>query len=141
RQSRSLTYVALGAFHSGRAEEAMEPFKQAAALAGEAGDKRLQLLALNSAGTLLGEVGRAEEALYFYAQSLALCREQNERRGEALVLRNIGRIYTSSRDYSKAQESLQSSLDISHALSEPRLEYDALVHLASLANARENYEM
>lgn len=141
RQSRSLTYVALGAFHSGRAEEAIEPFKLAAALAGEAGDKRLQLLALNSAGTLLGEVGRAEEALYFYAQSLALCREQNERRGEALVLRNIGRIYTSSRDYSKAQEALQSSLDISRALSEPRLEYDALGRLAALANARENYEL
>jgi len=141
RQSRSLTYVALGAFHSGRPEEAIEPFKQAAALAGEAGDKRLQLLALNSAGTLLGEVGRAEEALYFYAQSLALCREQNDRRGEATVLRNLGRVYTSSRDYSKAQEALQSSLDISRALGEPRLEYDALTLLAGLENARANYKL
>ena len=141
RQSRSLTYVALGAFHSGRAEEAIEPFKQAAALAGEAGEKRLQLLALNSAGTLLGEVGRAEEALYFYAQSLALCREQKDRRGEATVLRNLGRVYTSSRDYSKAHEFLQSSLDISRALSEPRLEYDALTLLAGLENARADYKL
>jgi tetratricopeptide (TPR) repeat protein len=141
RQSRSLTYVALGAFHSGRAEEAIEPFKKAAALAGEAGEKKLQLLALNSAGTLLAEVGRAEEALYFYAQALALCREQNDQRAEATVLRNIGRIYTTSRDYSKAQEYLQSSLNLSRALSEPRLEYDALVILAGLENARANYEL
>jgi CHAT domain-containing protein len=141
RQSRSLTYVALAAFHSGRAEEAIEPFKQAAALAREAGDKKLQLLALNSGGTLLAEVGRAEEALYFYSQALALCREQNERRAEATVLRNIGRIHITSRDYSKAQESLQSSLNLSRALSEPRLEYDALIILAQLENARANYEL
>lgn len=41
RQSRSLMYVALGMFHTGRTEEAIEPFKQSAVLAAEAGDKKL----------------------------------------------------------------------------------------------------
>ena len=58
RQSRSLMYIALGMFHTGQTEEAIEPFKQSAALAAEAGDKALQTRALNAAGPLSCKASR-----------------------------------------------------------------------------------
>lgn len=141
RQARALTYVALGTFHAGRTEEAIEPFKQSAALAGEAGDKRFQLLALNSAATLLAESGRTEEALHFYDQSLELCRDQKDRRGEANLLRNIARIHIRTRDYSKAERILLSSIGLARAVNEPPLESAALFELGTVEAARGNLDL
>src|SRR5205823_7837459 len=56
------------------------------------------------------------------------------------ILRNIGRVYTLTRDYARAQEYLQNSLDLSRKLSDVRAEHDALLVLAGLVNARANYE-
>ena len=84
-------YIALGRFHAGQTEEAIEPFRQSAALAGEAGDKSLQTRALNAAGVLLEEAGQLDDALYFFNQSLNLAQDLKDRPNEATALRNIGR--------------------------------------------------
>ncbi len=141
RQSRSLMYIALGMFHTGQTEEAIEPFKQSASLAGEAGETKLQTVALNSAGVLLEESGRLEDSLYFYNQSLALSRQRKDRRGEATALRNIGRIHAATRDYLKANETLQASLEISRELKDAGLEHAVLDNLGSLENQRGNFEL
>lgn len=139
RQARALMYVALGRFHTGQTEEAIDPFKQSAALAGEAGDKALQTRALNAAGVLLEEAGRLEEALYFFDQSLTLSQALKDRPNEATALRNIGRIHTTSRDYLQANEVLQKSLEISRQLQDPSLQHGALDMLARLENERQSY--
>lgn len=139
RQARSLLYVALGLFHAGRTEEAIEPFKQSARLAAEVGDKRLQATALNSAATMLQQSGDYPEALHLLNEALDLVREQKDLNGEASQLRNLGGLYLETHDYAKAFDAMQRSLELSRQLKQPRLEYSVQVKLAKLEIARGNY--
>ncbi|MFL6209988.1 MAG: CHAT domain-containing protein [Pyrinomonadaceae bacterium] len=140
RQSRALMYVALGRFHTGSIEEAIEPFKESALLAGEGGDTRLQALALRSAAVLLVEAGQYDDGLYFYNQALTLQRALKNRAAEASLLGNIGRIYTAIHDYAKADRVLHEALDLSRALQDELVEFSTLAKLVNLEIARANYQ-
>jgi CHAT domain-containing protein/Tfp pilus assembly protein PilF len=139
RQSRSLMYIALGRFHTGRLDEAIEPFKQSAALAAEAGDVRQQALSLRSAGVLMVEAGQFDDALYFYNQALTLQRAQKNRAAEASLLGNIGRVYTDIHDYVKADKILLEALGMSRELHDELVEFSTLGKLVNLELSRSNY--
>ena len=139
RQSRALMYVALGRFHGGQIEEAIEPFEQSARLAGEAGDTRTQALALRSAATLLFHSGHYDDSLYFYDQALRLQRLLKNRAAEASVLSSMGRIYSAMHEYAQAEQVLHESLTTARELKDQLVEFSALAKLASLELTRADY--
>ncbi|HEU4386172.1 MAG TPA: CHAT domain-containing protein [Blastocatellia bacterium] len=136
RIARSYTYIAVAHFHSGRIDEALEPFTQAADFAGQAGNYDLQALCLNSAGALLKSSGRYEETLYFYNRVLQLHRQRGNRREEAFVLGNIGELYYEIGDNETSDQILQNALATARALGDAALQSGTLSRLMVLETHR-----
>jgi CHAT domain-containing protein/Flp pilus assembly protein TadD len=139
RMARALNYIGLSYYHRDRVAEAIDPFKQAAELAREAGNHELEALALDSAGSILRATGWYEEAFYFYNQVLVLRHEMKDPR-EANVLNNLGFLFTGIGDYERASSLLQEGLRLARQVQNKGAETAALVFLGHLERSRERYE-
>ncbi len=140
RMARALNYVGLSYYHRDRIAEVIDPFKQAADLAREAGNHQLEALSLNSAGAILKNGGWYEHTLYFYNRALALRRETQDLLGESHALRNLGDLFCAVSDYDRAEPLLQEGLRLARQLQHKQAQEALLVALGQMERNREHYD-
>ncbi|HYE74705.1 MAG TPA: tetratricopeptide repeat protein, partial [Blastocatellia bacterium] len=125
REARASQLLALSSFYLGRTDEAIAYFKQAASLAGEADDPRIQNIQttmLHRAGVLLWLAGRYNDALYCLSQALKIHRQRKDREGVASTLNKLSLIYSETGDFVKATQALNESLEIAKTSNDQALE-------------------
>jgi CHAT domain-containing protein len=88
----------------GQAQQAIETWQQALALARQVKDRTLEGFALHEIGFNYDSIGQPQEALKYYNQALPIRREVGDRAGVAATLNNIGAVY---RSISQPQEALK----------------------------------
>lgn len=93
---------AILAFHSGRREESLRMFRDAADLAQSGGDPRIAATILANMASVLFNLGRSAEALAPLHQALSLQRQIGDLRGEASTLSVLGALDTVAGNYQQA---------------------------------------
>jgi CHAT domain-containing protein len=115
RQVRAANLLAIASLYLGRANEALDYFKQTSLAAAEKGLGPLQTTALSRAGSLLMLSGRYADALFCFQQGLQSARQRKDRDDEARLLTKLGALYAETADYAKATEYLQTALKLVQA--------------------------
>lgn len=141
REARASQLVALSSFYLGHTEEAIAYYKQAAKLAGETTDARIQKIQttmLERAGILLWFAGHHNDALYSLNEALNIHRQRNDQEGIASSLNKLSLIYSETGDFTKASQVLNESLEIARTTQNKVLEAAVFLRLVTVENARGN---
>ena len=126
--------IRLGALcdDKGRLEEARTRFVEAARMAAEAGDLRLECMANNGLGNLDLDEGRMAEALEHYGRAEALARKAGDRRMQGNLLGNLGNVHAGLGDMDHARSRHEEALVIARETGHRRLEGNTLCNLGIL---------
>ncbi|MEW6703233.1 MAG: diguanylate cyclase [Pseudomonadota bacterium] len=90
---------------------------------------------MNGIAILYNRLGDHEQARHYYEQTLKAQRADGSRRELAVTQHNLGRVYENLRQWDKAREAFEASLELSRSIQYPRGEAYALRGLASVRNA------
>ncbi|ATE52706.1 tetratricopeptide repeat protein [Actinosynnema pretiosum] len=148
-EARSNALRHLGAVHRwlGDYDRALAHNEDAAALAGQLGDRRLEHAALNNIGIIHERTGRHAEALAHYERVLRYAEETDDRFARGTVHHNLGSLYQRMADYPHALEHYREALAVAGSADDHNLRgftHNDLgrlhVRLGQQARAREHLE-
>ena len=97
---------------TGKVESALLCYERAEKLAGKAGDKRLQAMALGNIGNVYVLRGELDKALEYHTQAVKVFEDIGARQEQANVLGNIGLIWRDKGELDKALECQEQALAI-----------------------------
>ncbi|MFI5200834.1 MAG: tetratricopeptide repeat protein, partial [Candidatus Kapaibacterium sp.] len=86
----------------GRNEEASTEFDLAIRLAQEAGDRKIEQLAMNDRGCIALDTGQYAQAKDYLSKAIQIARESGDRASEALSHYSLGGVHSQLGDYSEA---------------------------------------
>ena len=117
---------------SGRAPEAEPLFARARSTAAEAGDRRIEGMALGNFASVYQMTGRMEEARRTHEQALAILREVGDRRAEGMALGNLANVYGETGRMEEAERNYKQALTIHRETGNRRTEGTTLGNLANV---------
>ncbi len=98
------------------ASKAIEITQQAAKLAEQVGDKRLEGRALGRVGSILQNQEKYGDAIAAFQKALPISQEVTDRRNITLTLLSMGESYNSLKQYEKAIQALEPAIPLAEAL-------------------------
>ena len=123
------------AFLHGDIAGSQELLAQALAAARQAGDTRVQVLALTHEGMVAQAHGEPERSIELNEQALAIARAGSDDRILSLALNNFGDTLSTLGERTRARPLVEEALDVSRRLAEPMDTIFATLNLGNLALA------
>jgi CHAT domain-containing protein len=112
----AMLYLGSAYYDQGRRPEALEIFRNTAALARETDNRKGLSRALNNIAGVLGDLGRYEESISYLNQCLDVARALGDQPMQFTALLNVGQLYIRLGDPDKAEAPLLESLRIGREL-------------------------
>ncbi len=113
----------------GEVERAKKLQEEAAQLARDAGDLRLEALAMGNVGGTCSSLGDYEAGARWYHRAITRLRELGDRRHEAMFLGNLALTHVARRDYRRAEQILTEALRAHREVGNQRSEAAVLSYL------------
>ncbi len=101
-QAETLYWLAKAYRNLGRPEKAVELYGQSAKISEEAGDLRMQAMALSLAGSIQYNSDKVEDAVSLHEQALELRQKAGDRLGTAKTCNNLGQVHRSQGSFQEA---------------------------------------
>jgi CHAT domain-containing protein len=149
-ESHALASLASSYSLLGNVEKQLQSLQEAATKVSTVTDKNLPdyattedllLLKRNIAmgfAVFYGVRGDHDQELAFARQALELSRQMSDRKEEFYFLLRVGNVYSSRKEYAKAQQMAQQALTLAKTLIQPKLEIEALIALSKIMAAQSN---
>ena len=133
--SKASFFAGRFAFLQGNVSGAEVLFAQALSAARQAGDTRVQVMALTHEGMVAQALGEPERSIELNEQALAIARAGTDDRILGVALNNLGDTLSTLGERTRARLLLEEALDVSRRLAEPMGTIIATINLGDLALA------